>query len=135
MGGRRNDAVHPDSSGTIEVGAEVAGRGDYTVWVGGNIHGELEVSAGGETARPGAQAMNLNRYEPFGPFALDAGPQTITLDYSDSRLHPGSGGDPTPLGPIFVERVQPDDRGTVSVPASEYRRLCDEPWDWIEAYG
>jgi hypothetical protein len=127
--------VIPHSSGSIEVGAELPAEADYTLWVGGNILGELEVSAGDQTAEPRRQALNQNLYEPFGPFELAAGEQTFTLDYSDSRFGPGAGGDPTPLGPIFVQRVQPADRGTVSVPASDYRQLCDQAWDWIEAYG
>ena len=93
------------------------------------------MSAGDQTAPPGGRRLNLNLYEPFGPFDLEAGEQTITIHYSDARLQPGSGGDPTPLGPVLLERVQADDRGTVSVPASQFQRLCDEPWDWIEAYG
>ena len=127
--------VIPDSSGELEAEIEVLSAGEYTVWVGGNILGELEVSVGDETAPPRRQALNQNLYEPFGPFELDVGPQTIALSYSDSRLHPGAGSDPSPLGPIIVERVQPGDRGTVSLEPSQYRRLCGESWDWIEAYG
>ncbi len=125
----------PVSSGTLEVGAPVPVPGDYRVWIGGDIHGELEVSVAGETAPGVRNAINVNRYEPFGPFALDAGEQTISIRYDGAGLAPGSGAAVTPLGPVFLERVQPDDRGTVTVAASQYQRLCDEPWDWIEAYG
>ena len=124
----------PDSPGTAEIDAQVGTDGEYTVWVGGNVHGELAVSAGGRTAAPRRQALNIGLYEPFGPFELSQGTETIALDYSEGP-HPGSGADPTPIGPILLERIQPDDRGTVSVSTSSYRQLCDEPWDWIEASG
>jgi hypothetical protein len=123
----------PDSSGRIEVPAELPRAGDYLVWVGGNIQGELRVSAGGETADPRRQALNQGLYEPFGPLALQAGPQTIELDYDLGGVHPGADTTATPIGPVILEREQEADRGTVSVPASGYERLCDESWDWIEA--
>ena len=124
----------PRDSGTLEAEAPVATAGDYRVWIGGDIYGEVEVSAGGQTAPGVRQALNINRYQPFGPFSLGAGDQRITIAYQGPGLAPGSGADPTPVGPILLERVQPDDRGTVTVSASQYRRLCGESWDWIESY-
>ena len=133
---RRIRPLTPDSSGALEVGAEVAdARASTGSGWEATSSASSRSSAGDQAAPPAPQALNLNLYEPFGPFELDAGAETITLAYSDSRLHPGGGGDPTPLGPIILERVQPGDRGTVSVQASEYRQLCGESWDWIEAYG
>ncbi|MDP9228970.1 MAG: hypothetical protein M3M99_07915, partial [Actinomycetota bacterium] len=124
----------PRSSGTLQVDAEVLTPGEYRLWVGGNVLGELTVAVGGQQAASERQAINSNLYQPFGPFTLTAGTQTITMDYEGRSLHPGSGEEATPLGPIVLERVQADDRGTVAVPASDYQRLCDQPWDWIEAY-
>jgi hypothetical protein len=125
----------PDSSGALEAPVEVTAPGEWEVWVGGNILGGLAVAVGEERAPQRRQALNQNLYEPFGPFDLAAGPQTVTLDYSDGGPHPGAGADPTPLGPVVIARAGPPDRGTVEVAAPEYRRLCDQPWDWIEAYG
>jgi hypothetical protein len=34
-----------------------------------------------------------------------------------------------------MQRVESEDLPTVSVPSSDYQRLCNAPWDWIEAYG
>ena len=108
--------------------------GAYRVWVGGDIYGGLTVSAGGQSAGV-RQAINIKRYQPFGPFALRQGPTTIEFSYdAGAGLHPGSGVESGSLGPVFLEHVLPTDRGEVLVRAPQFRRLCNEPWDWIEAY-
>ena len=56
------------------------------------------------------------------------------LTYEGARLAPGSGADPTPLGPVILQRVPTSAGLTTPIPASEYRQLCGVAWDWIEAY-
>ena len=126
----------PGSTGTLEVPVQVSTAGDYRIWVGGNIRGSLDVSVGGQSAPSVRQALNETLYQPFGPFALNPGQAPLKIEYDDDAgLHPGSGLDSAPLGPLILERIQPTDRGVALVPASDYRSLCNEPWDWIEAYG
>jgi hypothetical protein len=126
----------PGSTGTLEVPVQISTTGSYRLWVGGDIRGSVKISVGGESAPSVREALNETLYQPFGPFALGRGDSTIRVDYDDGvGLHPGSGLESAPLGPLILERIEPTDRGTMLVPASDYRSLCNEPWDWIEAYG
>jgi hypothetical protein len=125
----------PRSAGMLTTDISVGTAGEYTVWIGGDIYDELQVSIGGHTAPAVRDALNTNGYEPIGPFHLDAGSQTMTITSHGSDLHPGSAtSSVTPLGPVILERIQPADRGTVTVPGSDSRALCNQRWDWIEAF-
>jgi len=124
----------PSQGGTLDVNAAVPAAGSYLIWVGGDIHRKLTVSAGDqEDSVP--NAINVNRYQPFGPFDLSAGQQQIRITSAGAGLAPGSGTDPTPVGPVILQRLETVDLPTISVPSSDYQRLCNAPWDWIEAYG
>ena len=106
---------------------------------GGNILGEAEVSIGDQRAPPRRQALNQGLYEPFGPFDLSAGTQEITIDYSDSALHPGAGGDPSPLGPVkfatnqsLVQTAyigQLDATGQFKIVSKSPAPIAPEPYD------
>jgi hypothetical protein len=124
----------PDGDGTMSTTATIPAAGSYRVWVGGDIYSKLTVTAGGQSASV-RQAINVNRYQPFGPFQLEGGSQEIQFTHEGASLAPGSGTEPSPLGPVILEPVHADDLGTVQVPASGYQRLCNRSWDWIEAYG
>jgi hypothetical protein len=127
--------IVPRADGTMHVPVTISAPGTYRVWIGGNIYGGLSVSAGGQSAPEVRQALNINRYQPFGPFTLPEGETTIELRYdAGAGLHPGSGVDSGGLGPVFLEHVLPPDRGEIVVRAAQFRQLCNEPWDWIEAY-
>ena len=41
----------------------------YRIWVGGDIYSKLTVSADDQSASA-REAINVNRYQPFGPFQL-----------------------------------------------------------------
>jgi hypothetical protein len=124
----------PDGEGTLTTHVDVPAAGSWRIWVGGDIYSELTVSAGGHSASA-RNALDANRYEPFGPFQLNDGVQEIQFSSDGAGLAPGSGADATPLGPVVMQQVESEDKATVSVPSSDYRRLCNVPWDWIEAYG
>ncbi len=114
--------------------APVPTAGSYRIWIGGDIYRELTVSAGGRSASA-SDALNINRYQPFGPFQLGSGQQRITIHSDGPGLAPGSGVEPTPLGPVILQKVEADSPVVVQLRSSEYSRLCNAPWDWIEAYG
>ena len=125
----------PNDAGTMTFEAPVPTTGSYRIWIGGDIYRELKVSAGGQTSPGVSEAINVNRYQPFGPFNLGAGNQQISITSAGASLAPGSGANPTPLGPVILQHVRPDDTGTITIRPSEYQQLCNVPWDWIEAYG
>jgi len=124
----------PHGGGTLTANVNVPAAGSWRIWVGGSIYSELTITAGDESASI-RNAINTTRYQPFGPFQLAAGDQKIEFKSGGAGLAPGSGTPPTPLGPIILQRAQTVDLATVRVPASQYQRLCNVPWDWIEAYG
>jgi len=124
----------PHGSGTLQVGINVPVSASYRIWVGGDIYGKLTVSVDGHSAPGVREAINVNHYQPFGPFSLDSGHQQLKLSYEGAGLAPGSGADPTPLGPVILQRVPPSEGVTAPIPASQYRQLCGVAWDWIEAY-
>ena len=124
----------PHGSGTLTTSVDVPTGGTWRIWVGGDIFSRLSVSAAGQSASA-RNAINVNRYQPFGPFRLTPGNQQIQFHSDGASLEPGSGADTTALGPVLMELVESVDRPTVNVPSSEYQRLCNAPWDWIEAYG
>jgi hypothetical protein len=124
----------PGDSGTMTVSVNVPAAGSYQIWVGGDIYRELTIRAGGRSESI-SRAINVNRYEPFGPFHLSAGNQEIEISSAGAGLAPGSGTTPTPLGPVILQRTETADLPTITLHTSDYRRLCNAPWDWIEAYG
>jgi hypothetical protein len=124
----------PKDGGEMKVNVDVPSAGSWRIWIGGDIHSKLTVTAGDQTESV-PNAINVTRYEPFGPFELSAGTQEISFDSAGASLAPGSGTDPTQVGPVILQRVQTVELPTLSVSSSDYQRLCDLPWDWIEAYG
>jgi hypothetical protein len=54
------------------------------------------------------------------------------LRYDEGDLHPGSGGQPFPLGPLALAQETVNAPITY-VPANEARRLCGKRLDWVEA--
>jgi hypothetical protein len=116
------------------VNSVVPAAGSYLIWVGGDIHRKLTVRAGDQTDSV-ANAINVNRYQPFGPFQLSQGQQQIEITSAGAGLAPGSGTDPTPIGPVILQRLETVGLPTLSVQSSDYQQLCNAPWDWIEAYG
>jgi hypothetical protein len=124
----------PHGSGTLTTTVDVPTAGHWRIWVGGNIYSKLTITVSGQSTSA-RNALNDNRYQPFGPFRLSAGTQQIQFRSDGSSLAPGSGADPAPLGPVVMQQVESEDLATVSVPGPDYQRLCNVPWDWIEAYG
>ena len=65
--------------------------------------------------------------------ALEPGEHEVTLRYDGADLHPGSGGQPLPIGPLVFSRVEAADSEVTEVPAARADELCGQRWDWIEA--
>ena len=62
-----------------------------------------------------------------------AGQQTLTLTYEQGgALRPATGGYPFGLGPVVLAPAG-DQALVTKVPASDYRQLCGQRLDWLEA--
>jgi hypothetical protein len=125
--------VTPSTPGTVEtiVRTPVAAR--YSVWVGGAFRREVQASIDGRLIWQGRNDLShTGEYVPTGDVALSRGAHMFGLRYGKADLHPGSGGDGFPLGPIALARstaVAP----VTYVSPSHARSLCGRRLDWIEA--
>ena len=125
----------PTSSGTITTDVDVKG-GEYELWVGGVVFGGLDVSIDGEeVASERGVLNNTGGYEQLTTLELDPGTHAVELTYHGAGIQPGSGEFAYNVGPVALEPVAAEDLGLKTVDAPDYRRLCGERWDWIEAYG
>jgi hypothetical protein len=124
----------PGGSGTASVEIEVP-EGEYELWLAGSVFGGLELDIDGEqVAAERAVIENTGGYEPLGPINPAAGKHSLELKYSGAGLSPGSAAAPWVIGPLVLEAPEQGELGTVTVGADEFKRLCGERWDWVEAY-
>lgn len=125
----------PAGTGSITADLGVP-PGRYELWVGGAVFGHLDVSIDDEHAGSmRAVVDNQGGLEPLGEVDLAGGTHTFKLDYSSGGLAPGAGAPSYGIGPVTLSPPVKGDLGLVTVPATQYRRLCDRRWDWVEAYG
>jgi hypothetical protein len=125
--------VAPLDAGTIDVTMTVPKPGRYGVWVGGAFRREVEVLIDGrETADERHRLSHAGQFEPMGEAQLEAGPHRLTLRYGPADLHPGSDGEPFPLGPLALARATAEEPVEYVRPR-DARSLCGKRLDWVEA--
>lgn len=118
---------------TIEVTVPKADH--YAIWLGGAISGPVTVAVNGTpigTAR--YELQEDGQYVPFGSIGLEAGRYRLSVSYNGGDWRPGSGGPPATVGPLVLEREEPE-HPPFTVPLSSARTLCGRTLDWIEALG
>jgi hypothetical protein len=126
--------VAPSGSGKLSGSVTLPG-GEYELWLGGSVFGNLDLSLdGSRVASERALTANEGIMEPLGSVSLGPGDHKLELDYTGASLYPGSASPSEGIGPLVFEKPEQGDLGTVSVAPSEYRQLCGHRWDWIEAY-
>jgi hypothetical protein len=124
----------PSGSGSLSEEFTVPG-GEYQLWLSGSVFGGLELSIDGDrVASEQGRIDNYGAYEPLGPVALQGGSHQLEVEYEGASLAPGSAVQPWVIGPLVLEEPEQGDLGTVTVGSAEYRQLCGERWDWVEAY-
>jgi hypothetical protein len=129
----RPGALLPAGAGEARGTVSVPAAGRYSVWVGGSFHSRVELLVDGRPV--GSARHELAHDHPYvwlGEVALTPGRHLVILRYTGPDLHPGSAGEPRPLGPVVLAPVAP--RGEpVVVPAARARELCGLSLDWVEA--
>jgi hypothetical protein len=140
------DASYPDSweaakpglpipvgGGALSVRVRAPVAGDYSVWLRGSLksEGRLEID-GEEVGRVRHVLNNQGQYIRFGSVALDRGGHEVRLTVAGADLHPGSGGQLTPIGPMVLSRAEAKDARIERVAASDAQRLCGGRYDWLE---
>jgi hypothetical protein len=124
----------PRGGGSIEAEVSIPARGSYAVWVGGSVRGSVELLVGGALAGEARHRLNNpGQYISLGESELPPGRHRVVLELGGADLHPGSGGQPLPLGPLVLSRAEAPDARLTTVARQRARRLCGKNWDWIEA--
>jgi hypothetical protein len=131
------DTLSPTTPGDLKVSVDAPRTGLYEVWLSGSIRPKIKLLIDGRPAgEVRHQLNNEGLYVRLGQAQLERGTHDITLRFSESDLHPGSGGNPTSIGPLVLSDSDASDSTVVDLPAAEAeRRLCGRPWDWIELVG
>jgi hypothetical protein len=126
------EALLPDSEGSAALNVELPSAGRWRVWLGGTARGEIELLIDGREVSSARHVFNYAHYSDMGEVSLGTGPHRVELRYHGADLHPGSGGNPEPLGPLVFSRGEVPAE-VMRIPASEAVELCGERLDWIEA--
>ena len=127
-------SVTPLSDGTASGTIVIPESRPYTVFVNGSARGEVSVAINGDEVGSARNRLNNNaQYIELDTRDFTAGQQTVTLTYErGSALRPATGGYPFGLGPVVLAPAG-DQALVTRVPASDYRQLCGQRLDWLEA--
>jgi hypothetical protein len=123
----------PTGPGEATLRLEVPSAGRYGVYLQGSVRNRLTVGIDGEPVGSVAEQLNpASQFLHFGEVELSPGSHAVSVKYDGQSLAPGSGGPPSPIGPLVLS---PDDGEPPVrlVPASRARTLCGRRLDWIEA--
>lgn len=126
---RTEGAARPSTPGSVELTVTIPRPGDYEVWVGGSIRGELTVSIDDRPVGKARHVLNnFGQYVSLGTSSLGPGRHAVALSYGADDFHPGSGGPPAAVGPVIISPFPP----SAEVVSSPEDAPCDRPLDWIE---
>jgi hypothetical protein len=124
----------PRGEGAIEARLRVPVGGGYDAWLGGSARGEVELLVDGEPVGSSRHSLNnAGQFIELGGVELAPGVHDVMIRYGGPDLHPGSGGQPLPFGPLVFSRREAADAQLTYVDPASADRLCGRRWDWIEA--
>ena len=124
----------PSGKGTTTMSVSVPENGDYELWLGGSFRDRIELDVDGRQVGTRRNRLDHDgQFTSFGVIPLRSGTHTVTLGYSGSDLHPGSGGAQFPIGPLVLSTSTAADARVMVVPAARARELCGKRLDWVEA--
>ncbi len=123
----------PTTAGKLETTIDVPEPGRYGIWVGGAFRRTLDVILDGRRVSSSRHLLShAEQLEPLVDVRLSRGSHRLELHYGEANLHPGSDGEPLPLGPLVVSPVTAE----LAITYVQPRRapsLCGRRLDWIEA--
>jgi hypothetical protein len=116
-----------------DLEAVVQAEGIQEAWLRGSVRGEATLVVDGQSAGTAGHVLNNDGgYLSLAEVDLEGGSSTASVRLGGSDLHPGSGGPQAALGPLVLGPSRTD-LEPVSTPRGEWRRLCGERLDWVEA--
>jgi hypothetical protein len=123
----------PVTPGTLSARVRVGRSRRYEIWLGGSVRGEVDVEVDGRPAGEARhQLNNQGEYVLLGTARLGSGRHRLAIHFHGADLHPGSGGTPSPVGPLQLASSDAADARLVYMRGDQAQRLCDGRWDWIE---
>ena len=126
--------LSPEGATTVAGAVSTRSPGTYRAWIGGSFRGRLEIAVDGHGLGSKRHVLNnTGGWEGFGSLPLEPGQHEVTLRYSGSDLHPGSGGFLFVMGPVVLEPESATRE--ISAPAAKAATLCGRHLDWVEAVG
>jgi hypothetical protein len=124
----------PVTPGTLEAEARVAHSGHYDIWLGGSVRPEVDLLVDGKrVGEVRHQLNNEGEYVLLGRPLLQPRGSSLAIRFHGVDLHPGSGGTPSPIGPLQLASGDAAKTRVVQIRSDQATKLCGRPWDWIEA--
>ena len=104
------------------------------VWLGGSVRPLVDLRIDGRVAGQVRHELNnQGEYVELGSTRLTRGVHTLRVDFHGADLHPGSGGAPSPIGPLALSGQDAGDTRIRAFSPPDASQLCGRTWDWIEA--
>src|SRR3954452_3507851 len=127
-------ALLPITPGTLTARVQIPQAGNYSIYLGGSVRPEVDLSIDGKHVTSVRQFLNNSgEYVPFGSAHLTAGAHTVSMMFHGSDLHPGSGVPTEPICPLALTGQDAANAKLSYFPSSQASQLCGRRWDWIEA--
>lgn len=131
---RPNIVVPLSETGSMVARMRVPSPGRYEVWLGGSVRSEADLFVDGHAAGSIRHELNNSgEYVLLGRPRLRAGPHLLRIVVHGADLHPGSGGQPGPIGPLVLSSQDAAQTRVRYVPSGRAREICGRSWDWVEA--
>jgi hypothetical protein len=128
------EAFFPFESGTASARTPIPAEGTYDVWLGGGFRRPVTLSVDRRVVgKTGYKILLSGEYTRVASTKWTRGVHQIDVTYGGGSLHPGSGGQPFPLGPLILGVVGGNDNAVTPVPVKQAHDLCGKVLDWIEA--
>jgi hypothetical protein len=127
------ETLLPVTPGTLGAQVRVPHPGRYEIWLGGSVRGEVDVTVDGRpVASVRHQLNNRDEYILLGAARLGAGRHELAIRFHGADLHPGSGGAPSPVGPLQLASGDAADARVLQFGSGAAPQVCEGRWDWIE---
>lgn len=129
------DGIVLGTPGTMDVRVDVPESGRYLVWLRGDFGRAVAVAVNGQPlGEVSYESGNEGNYALPLSVDLEQGPQRLTLSRGGGGLAPGDG-TPSKLVGVVLEPAEASSEApeVQTMPASQWRELCNREVDWIEA--
>jgi hypothetical protein len=127
-------AAVPEAGGIVRAAVTLRRDDTYEIALGGTVAGRVQVLVDGRLVASSRHRINNGpSYEPLAELRLSAGRHRLELHFDDGLLL-GKAGRHFKVGPLAIVP-----RGgypaTKTLRARDYRSLCGQLLDWVEAIG